>query len=92
MIGMREYTADDFTFVKKPFYTPLEVAKILEISDQAVLDRIHDDRLGAVQLGPRLYRIPLGALMQYLGVKPTIIWTSKPNLIDDAVRDEETTG
>lgn len=26
------------------------------------------------------------------GVKPTIIWSDKPNLIDDAVKDEETTG
>lgn len=62
-------------FARKPFYTPAEVARILKISDRTVLERIHRQELYAVQLGPRLYRIPLGALLQFLGAPPEIKWT-----------------
>lgn len=58
-------TAIDFE--RKPFYSPSEVAVILGVSAQTVRDWIHDDRLFAVRLSERLYRIPLGALLQRLG-------------------------
>ena len=54
-------------FERKPFYSPSEVAVILGVSAQTVRDWIHDDRLFAVRLSERLYRIPLGALLQKLG-------------------------
>lgn len=69
-ISTRPESALDFE--RKPFYSPAEVAKILSISDQTVLERIHEGRLFAVQLGVRLYRIPLGALLQFMGAQPSI--------------------
>ena len=92
MAVMRIRTAEDFTFMKKPFYTPSEVASILGISTQTVLDRIHDAddrrRLYAVQLGVHTYRVPLGSLLQLLGVEPIIEHSKSPNLVQDAVKDE----
>src|SRR5437660_84168 len=52
---------EDFSFERKAFYSPAEVARILGVSDQTVLDLVHEDRLFAVQIGPRLYRIPWGS-------------------------------
>jgi len=69
---------EDFSFERKAFYSPAEVARILGVSDQTVLDLIHGERLFAVQIGPRLYRIPLGSFMQFLGVPPRITWTRNP--------------
>ena len=64
-------------FERKPFYTPAEVAELLGISDQTVLERIHEGQLFAVQLGPRLYRIPLGSVLQFLGAPPSITRTRR---------------
>lgn len=77
---------DDFTFEKRPLYSPVEVARILDVSDQTVLDWIHSERLFAAQIGPRLYRIPLASLMQFLGVPPRIRVTRgrKARKFDDA--------
>src|SRR3989475_11858970 len=69
---------EDFSFERKAFYSPAEVARILGVSDQTVVDLIHEDRLFAVQIGPRLYRIPLGSFMQFLGVPPRLTWTRNP--------------
>ncbi|HUG06936.1 MAG TPA: helix-turn-helix domain-containing protein [Candidatus Limnocylindria bacterium] len=79
-------SVDDFIFEKKPLYSPAEIARILDVSDQTVLDWIHSDKLFAAQIGPRLFRIPLGSLMQFLGVPPQIRWTrgSKARRIVDA--------
>lgn len=77
---------DDFTFERKPLYSPADVARILEVSDQTILDWIHSERLFATQIGPRLYRIPLASLMQFLGVPPRIRVTrgSKARKFQDA--------
>ena len=82
----RTPSVDDFTFEKKPLYSPADVALILDVSDQTVLDWIHGGRLFAAQIGPRLFRIPLASLMQFLGVPPRIRWTRgrKARRIDDA--------
>src|SRR5258708_14360683 len=64
--------APSLDFERKPFYSTVDVAKIAGISDTTVLARIHSGELFAVQLGPRLYRIPLGALLQFLGGAPSI--------------------
>ena len=81
---------EDLGIERKPFYTPGEVARIVGISDQSVLDRIHlpveDPRhLYAIALGPRTYRIPMGALAQFLGIKARITIGRHPRRIDDAV-------
>ena len=75
-------------FERKPFYTPADVSRIVGISDQTVMQRIHDGELYAARLGPRLYRIPLGALLQFLGAPPDIRWTHDPEAHVDARTDE----
>jgi excisionase family DNA binding protein len=79
---------DDFAFERKPFYSPAELSRILGVSDQTVLDLIHGEKLFAVQVGPRLYRIPLGAFMQFLGVPPRIRWTRRSRAVVRADDDE----
>lgn len=82
-------SVDDFAFEKKPLYSPAEIARILDVSDQTVLDWIHSERLFAAQIGPRLFRIPLASFMQFLGVPPQVRWTRgrKARKIDDAELD-----
>lgn len=70
----------ELTFERKSFYSPAEVASILAISDQTVLERIHEGKLFAVKLGPRLYRIPLGALLQFLGAPPSVRRSVNPDV------------
>jgi excisionase family DNA binding protein len=41
------------------YYTPREVAEILRISDDAVLDLVHRDELPALRVSPRIIRIPV---------------------------------
>ncbi len=74
-------------FKRKPFYTPAEVAQILQVSDQTVLERIHEGSLFAVRVGPRLLRIPLGAVLQFLGERPEIHWTRDPTMRVDSKHD-----
>lgn len=41
------------------YYTPREVAEILRISDDAVLDLIHRNEIPALRVSPRIIRIPV---------------------------------
>jgi excisionase family DNA binding protein len=45
----------------KLYYTPKEVAEILAISDDAVLDLIRRGTLPALRVSPRITRIPISA-------------------------------
>ncbi len=45
----------------KLYYTPREVAEILEISDDAVLDLVNRGALPALRVSPRITRIPIAA-------------------------------
>lgn len=94
---MRTHTApatlEELGIPRKPFYTPAEVAAHLGVSDQHILDLIHtpagDPRhVYAVALGPRTYRIPVGALSQLVGIVPEIRIGKRPRRIGDAVRAE----
>ncbi len=92
-VNVRPKSLEDLGIERKPFYTTAEVARFVGISDQSVLDRIHlpaDDprHLYALALGPRTYRIPIGALAQLVGLKPQVVTGKKPRRIDDAIRDE----
>ena len=80
---------EDFVFEKKPFYSPAEISEILDVSDQTVLDLVHSQRLSAVQVGPRLYRIPLGSFMQFLGVPARISWARNPRGVEAGRRFDE---
>ena len=89
----RPRSIEDLGIARKPFYTVAEVAAIVGVSDQTILDRIHapgdDPRyLYAVALGPRTYRIPVGALSQLVGIAPRITYGTRPLRIDDAERAE----
>jgi len=54
-------------FEKKAFYTPAEIAALLQVHVSTVRDWIHMERLFAYQLSERVYRIPLSSLMDLLG-------------------------
>lgn len=43
------------------YYTPKEVAEILGISDDAVLDLVNGGSLPALRVSPRITRIPIAA-------------------------------
>lgn len=45
----------------KLYYTPREVADILAISDDAVLDLVNRGSLPALRVSPRITRIPIDA-------------------------------
>ena len=45
----------------KLYYTPREVAEILAISDDAVLDLVNRGSLPALRISPRITRIPIAA-------------------------------
>jgi len=53
-------------FVRKAFYSPDEIARLLGVSKQTILNRIRDGQLIAVRVSPRVYRVPLGGLMRFL--------------------------
>ena len=59
--------ADDATggtvFTRKPYYSPTDLARELGVSHDKILDMIHAGDLFAVKLGPRTYRVPLGAAL-----------------------------
>jgi len=43
------------------YYTPKEVAEILQISDDAVLDLVNRGSMPAFRVSPRITRIPIAA-------------------------------
>jgi len=43
------------------YYTPKEVAEILGISDDAVLDLVNRGSLPALRISPRITRVPIAA-------------------------------
>jgi excisionase family DNA binding protein len=45
----------------KLYYTPKEVAEILQISDDAVLDLVNRRSLPGLRVSPRITRIPIAA-------------------------------
>lgn len=47
-------------------YTPAEVARLLRVSPRTVLNWIRTERLDAIRLSPRVYRVMVGALVKLL--------------------------
>ena len=47
------------------YYTPREVARRLRVSPTTVMRAIHEDRLFAVRVSERVFRIPVGALARF---------------------------
>lgn len=50
-------------FERKPYFAPRELAAQVGISHDTVLRMIHAGELFAVKLGPKTYRVPLGAAL-----------------------------
>lgn len=54
------------------YHTPKEVAEILAISDDAVLDLINRGDLPGIRISPRITRIPIAAFDRWReGYRPT---------------------
>lgn len=47
-------------------YTPAEVARLLRVHPRTILNWVHDQRLDAIRLSERVYRIPRAALVKHL--------------------------
>jgi len=47
-------------------YTPAEVADLFRVSPRTILNWIRDERLVAIKLSPRVYRITVAALVKML--------------------------
>ena len=50
-------------FARQPYYSPIELAAQVGVSHDKILDMIHAGTLFAVKLGPKTYRVPLGAAL-----------------------------
>lgn len=59
--GIVADTADEAKAMPKLYYTPKEVAEILAISDDAVLDLVNSGSMPALRVSPRITRIPIAA-------------------------------
>ena len=76
-------------FEPKPFYTPTELAALVDVDPSTVLDWIHREDLYAVKLGPKTYRIPLAAVVSRLNpeaAKPKRIAVDASDLAVDEAR------
>jgi excisionase family DNA binding protein len=53
----------------KRFYTPQDVARLLDVSTTTVMTRIHDGALPAVRVSDRIYRVPVAAFERFASVE-----------------------
>ena len=51
------------------FYSPQEVAGLLDVSATTVMTRIHDGSLPAVRVSDRIYRIPVAAFERFVSIE-----------------------
>ncbi|MFH1475067.1 MAG: helix-turn-helix domain-containing protein [Chloroflexota bacterium] len=54
-------------FPAKAFYSPAEVAHILDVSNSHITNMIKSGSIEAVRLSPRIIRISYGTLMRLVG-------------------------
>jgi excisionase family DNA binding protein len=57
--------------LSKAFYSPTEVGEMLGVTSDTVLNYIHEEKLFAIQLSERTYRIPQRELARVLGMPLT---------------------
>jgi excisionase family DNA binding protein len=68
----------------RPFYSPTEVAELAGVSSSTILNYVHANRLAAVQLSERTYRIPRKAVLRLLGVAGPA-----PTLVEEPTKDPD---
>ena len=54
--------------LRKPFYSPGEVAGFASVPGATILDDIREGRLAAIKVSERAYRIPRKAVIRFLGI------------------------
>lgn len=59
---------DDTPTLTKSFYSPTEVARLASVSRSTILNYIRSEKLAAVRLSARTYRIPRKSVMLLLGL------------------------
>lgn len=62
----------------KAFYSPSEVARFASVSNSTILNYIRSEKLAAVRLSARVYRIPRRSVMLLLGLP-----TRPPRIVYD---------
>lgn len=60
---MRKLCREADVFERKAFYSPQEVAELVGLSTSTILNYIHGEKLYAVKLSERTYRIPLASVL-----------------------------
>jgi len=68
----------------RPFYSPAEVATLAGVSSSTILNYIHANRLAAIQLSERTYRIPRKAVLRLLGAAGPA-----PRLVEEPTKDPD---
>ena len=74
-MAVAEAPRTDTLILTKSFYSPTEVARLASVSNSTILNYIRSEKLAAVRLSARVYRIPRKSVMLLLGLptRPTII-------------------
>lgn len=75
-------------FPTKPFYSPAEVAHILDVSDTHVVNLINSGAVEAVRVSPRIIRISYGTLMRLIGQPLPMRREPMSQAEAEAMRDE----
>lgn len=80
-------------FAAKPFYSPAEVARILDVSDGHILNLVNSKAIAAVRVSPRVIRISYGTLMSLIGqplpVRHEVVGVAEVQAIRDERRAED---
>ena len=67
-MAVAEAPATDTLTLSKAFYSPTEVARLASVSNSTILNYIRSEKLAAVRLSARVYRIPRRSVMLLLGL------------------------
>ena len=76
-----EAPGTDTPILTKSFYSPTEVARLASVSNSTILNYIRSEKLAAVRLSARVYRIPRKSVMLLLGLPTTRQSSSRATLM-----------
>jgi len=77
-MAVAEAPGTDPLTLTKSFYSPTEVARLASVSNSTILNYIRSEKLAAVRLSARVYRIPRKSVMLLLGLP-----TTPPRIVHD---------